>query len=272
MSPAARRPPRTRVSAAPPHDPAHPAVPGPIQFARFAYPPNALGLCGPDDSHALLEYVAAGEVDGGLVAAAQGFEGAWPYLELLAGAGGIPDPLDPRVVEAYWIGSPLSDRVTVADLGNHLDSRFRRRAGSSWPRVEAAVTAGAGVCHQFHVFAVYPWVGLLRSSGGVGDRALEVLDRCRIRWGAVMLVEGETAVVSSAPLQLGTEGLHLGPPVEEVVRVSHDGYHLGPSVVPGDMVALHWDWACERLTPIALARLRHHTQAHLELANAHLAL
>jgi hypothetical protein len=56
-------------------------LPGPILFGRYAFGPNRLGYCGPDDSTALLEYAAAGIDDGGLRALARGFEGAYPYLE-----------------------------------------------------------------------------------------------------------------------------------------------------------------------------------------------
>ena len=48
----------------------------------------------------------AGTDDRGLRALAQQFAGAWPYLELIAPATGLADPLDRRVVEAYWVGSP----------------------------------------------------------------------------------------------------------------------------------------------------------------------
>ena len=40
-------------------------ISGPSLFARFAYPPNALGYCGPDDSRGLLEHVAGDGVSGG---------------------------------------------------------------------------------------------------------------------------------------------------------------------------------------------------------------
>ncbi|MEO6208381.1 MAG: DUF6390 family protein, partial [Candidatus Limnocylindrales bacterium] len=76
-------------------------IAGASLFARYAYPPNELGYCGPQDSRAVLEYGAAGVVDRGLVELAKGFAGAWPYLETIAGMAGIPDPLDRRVVEAY---------------------------------------------------------------------------------------------------------------------------------------------------------------------------
>ena len=42
---------------------------------------------------------------------ARQFDGAWAYLESIARAAGIADPLDERVVEAYWIGNDLLDRV-----------------------------------------------------------------------------------------------------------------------------------------------------------------
>ena len=50
-------------------------IAGPLLFVRYAYPPNALGYCGPADSAALREYGAAGVVDPGLVQLAKAFSG-----------------------------------------------------------------------------------------------------------------------------------------------------------------------------------------------------
>ena len=91
-------------------------------FVRYAFAPNELGYCGPSDSQELLGYGANGVVDRGLTAMARQFDGAWPYLELIAGAVGISDPLDHRVVEAYWVGNPLLDRVGTTALGNRWNS------------------------------------------------------------------------------------------------------------------------------------------------------
>ena len=87
-------------------------VPGPVLFARYAFPPNSHGFCGPIDHAAFFEYGVAGADERGLRALAQQFAGAWPYLQLIASATGLDDPLDRRVVEAYWVGSPRLDRVT----------------------------------------------------------------------------------------------------------------------------------------------------------------
>ena len=51
---------------------------GALLFARYAYPPNALGYCGADQNRTLLEYGDAGASDQGLVELARSFEGAWP--------------------------------------------------------------------------------------------------------------------------------------------------------------------------------------------------
>ena len=73
---------------------------GPIQFVRYAYPPNQRGYCGPTDTGSFLEYGRTGQIDAGFLQLAQAFTGAWPYLELIAGATGVPEPLDSRVVQA----------------------------------------------------------------------------------------------------------------------------------------------------------------------------
>src|SRR5436190_409542 len=79
-----------------------PDLEGSRMFVRYAYPPNALGYCGPDGFR---DYAEAGVVDQGLVQQVQAFSGAWPYLELISAGCDIKDPLDRRVVEAYWVGN-----------------------------------------------------------------------------------------------------------------------------------------------------------------------
>ena len=72
------------------------------------------------------DYAEAGVVDQGLVQLVQAFSGAWPYLELISAGCDIGDPLDQRVVEAYWVGNELLDRV--------LDRQARRLDGGAVPQ------------------------------------------------------------------------------------------------------------------------------------------
>lgn len=82
---------------------------GAWMFARYAYAPNRLGYCGPPETATLAGAGAAegggvGSRDGEVRAAARRFTGAWPYLRVLARLTGVSDPLDPRLVESYWLG------------------------------------------------------------------------------------------------------------------------------------------------------------------------
>ncbi|HET9519464.1 MAG TPA: DUF6390 family protein, partial [Candidatus Limnocylindrales bacterium] len=221
-------------------------VSGAILFARYAYPPNELGYCGPPDSQALLQYGAEGQVDRGLLELAKGFAGAWPYLELIAHANGIADALDRRVVEAYWLGNELLDAVRAPAYGDSIEERFRGLVGRDWPHLAAVAEQAPRPHHNVHVFCVYPWVGLLRT--GATDHALHVLDRCRIRWGRVRGIGGATAVVESSHLQWDGHRLLLGEPTAETVTVSEGGRALTGGLVPGDLVACHWEWACHPIT------------------------
>lgn len=242
-----------------------PPIDGAGLFVRYAYPPNRLGYCGPHDADALVEYGVTGVSDPGLRRLVESFEGAYPYLELIAAASRIADPLDYRVVEAYWVGNRLLVGVDMGLLGRSLTDRFKGRAGRHWDRLAEAVWAGGLPHHSFHVFAVYPWVGLLRE--GRISEPVHVLDRCRIRWGRVGAVDGTAIEVESRPLKWEDGALVLGDPVGEIVAPSP-----GVTVEAGDWVSLHWGWVCDRLTPRRLADLRGYSARHLRLVNEELSV
>jgi hypothetical protein len=247
-------------------DPATRTVPGPVLFARYAFPPNSHGFCGPADHGGFFEYGVAGRDDGGLRAMARQFAGAWPYLELIAGATGLPDPLDRRVVEAYWIGSPRLDQVGTRSVGDSMEDRFRYLAGARFSSITEGVLAGGVPHHSFAVFCIYPYTGLL-TDARKAPHALTVLDRCRIRWGRVLAVQGDQVVVESRPLAWDGQSLTLGPARTETAVQSVDGVGMVGGVAPGDWVSLHWEWVCDRLTEDQVGRLRRYTERHLAIVN-----
>jgi hypothetical protein len=233
---------------------------GPVLFARYAYPPNALGYCGPADARELLERSQAPAPDlPGLAALARQFEGAWPYLCLIAAANRLPDPLADRVVEAYWVGNGLLEHVPDRLLAAHVADRFTPLTARGGEQVAALAAGGGRAHHNFHVFCVYPWVGMLRA-GRVGE-PMRVLQSCRIRWGTVLSVHNGLAEVSSSPLRWTGRELVLGPAGIEAVTVG------AGTVNVGDTVSMHWDWVCDVLDARRLAALRRYTRRQLEVAN-----
>jgi hypothetical protein len=248
------------------------SVAGTALFARYAYPPNELGYCGPDDASVLLAGDPASDLAGDpaaneprIAAHARQFEGAWSYLEIIAAAAHIADPLDARVVEAYWIGNELLDNVDPEALVAELRGRFGDQAGANW--------VPGRPHHGFHVFAVYPWVGLLRRGTGT-DVALSVLEQCRIRWGEVLEVDGERVRVRARALALSDGRLELGEPAEQSAAWAVARRSLLPTtrgvapVAAGDHIALHWDWVCDVLDPAQVAELEARTADQLARTNA----
>lgn len=235
-------------------------------FARYAYPPNRRGYCGPADHAELFGYASTGLADPGLAQLARGFLGPWPYLTLIAGAAGVADPFDHRVVEAYWIGNELLERVSTRDFGNRLEETFKGKAGARGWNYLAETIPGDAVCHHsYHVFGVYPWTGLLKR--GHIDQPMHVLQQCRIRWGRVAAVQGDQVVVDSPPLEWDGQRVVLGEPQRETATHLADGSAVVTDLEPGEWVSLHWDWVCDRLSPRQLRNLQHYTWRQLRLVN-----
>ncbi|TFG67748.1 MAG: hypothetical protein E4H24_05420 [Thermomicrobiales bacterium] len=244
---------------------AHP-VPGPIRFARYAYGPNRLGYCGPDAADELLGEAAEGGDLRRIRGLASEFEGAYPYLELIARSNGIGDPLDGRVVEAYWLGSDLLEGVPTNAFGRSIEDRFRPRLrNSDWRWLATKAPEGGHPVHAFHVLDVFPLVGMLR--GETSGDVLATIDSCRIRWGTVRDRIGADLLVDAVPLEWVGGKLRLGAARPEVIRGWQDGLGFLGEVEPGDLVAIHWDWACEQLDGRQAATLQAWTARELAIAN-----
>ena len=242
-----------------------PWLPGPLLFARFAFPPNRLGLCGPESGATLPERVRSGRPDPELTRIAHEFEGAYPYLELIASENGVADPLDPRVVEAYWLGNDLLGHVGPRARHDDLSGRFRARTKPrEWRWLEGKADGASAVHHSFHVLEILPRIGLIR--GGLPPDLTSVLGRCLVRPGRVVAASEGSLDVELPALEFGDGQLRFGAP-----RVAHlppvNGEGFGDILLPGDEVAVHWERVCGRLTPTQATRLMSVTQRNLDVAN-----
>jgi Family of unknown function (DUF6390) len=216
-------------------------------FARYARAPNALGFCGPSSG------VGGSEPE--VRAAARRFSGAWPYLQVLARLTGTDDPLDVRLVEAYWLGRDLG--VDRARFGAELLAVIGPRAGHYWTHLTPELLADGAPDHGFHVFGVYPWSRLLNR----GPEPLHVLDSCRIAWGTVVSRHGDEIEVESQRLTWDGAKLDLEPTVRRIVG----------DAASGAIVALHWDQLCDHLTADQADVLERSTRRELAATTARLA-
>ena len=94
-----------------------------------------------------------------------------------------------------------------------------------------------------------------------------MLDRCRIRWGRVLAVAGDQVSVEYRPLTWDGRQLGYGPPEVELAVRAVDGVGLTSVPAVGDLVALHWEWICDKITERQARLLKAYTDRHMAIAN-----
>lgn len=237
---------------------------GILRCSRYAFGPNRLHYCGPDRNSELFAHIENNETDPDLTKTLSQFETMYPYLVHIATANHIADPFDPRVVEAYWIGNTLLDRIEKHSFYTHLIDGLglKKKLGASFALVGSKVGDGALPHHSFHVFEVWKRTGHVER-----EHTLAAMDDCRISWGEVVKVSGPSIFVSVAPLLEVGGKLALGMPVEKkYLRQLESDYDI-EQLRPGDFVTIHWNIICERITKDQRDRLKKYTLRHLAIAN-----
>jgi hypothetical protein len=243
---------------------------GLVLFCKYAFPPNRLQYCGPEESKTLFELLIYGDHPNELKNLALHFEGAIPYFKLIAQANKIKDFLDERVVEAYWLGNDLLKNIKIGQLHQHIEERFRKKTKiKEWRWLELQPVKGAKPFHGFHVFDIYRQIGLIRSGGK--DKVLDTMDKCRIGWGKIKNINLKNnpkefsfgnAIVEYFPLKFNNLGkLQLG---EKTLK---SFYLIDTLLKENDDVSLHWDFICDKLTPRQKQNLIYWTNYHLNLTN-----
>jgi len=233
---------------------------GLLMCAKYALPPNVLKYCGPDDSKRFSEVLKKKEGEE-LREMLLKFEGAVPYLNLIAQSNGIKDIFDYRVVEAYWLGNSLLKKVSARDLFLNIKDRFGiKTSKNDWKSLLVCSIEDAKPFHGFHVLDIYRRTGFLKS-GKIGN-LLDTINRCSIRHGVVAKQSSlGSALVEHTPFVFKDKKLCWGD------KKTDQFFLLDESLKKGDSVAIHWEYVCDKITKIQKSNLCFWVQYHLNLAN-----
>ena len=239
---------------------------GILRCSRYAFGPNRLHYCGPDANSELLAYIREGQSDPGLSKIMSAFQTLYPYLELIARSNNIRDPFDERVVEAYWLGNELLDRVQQKALYKNLteDHGLKKKIGiNHFSKLETKIRQHAVPHHSFHVFNVW-----LRTGNMKIPHTLETMDSCRIGWGKVIEVAGPSITIESEPLlQDKGEKFYLGAPQRKKLTRKLESTDEIEQLKPGDILTFHWEVPCEVISEKQAAVLKKYTFQNVAFLN-----
>lgn len=245
---------------------------GIILHAKHAFMPNNLGYCGPDSKGEILRHLQEGSAGEELVGTLKEFEAAYPFLKLIARTTGR-QVFDYSVPEAYWIGNGLLKRVPVPDFYAFSHRELKGRDPRKVREVFKALDGGAIPHHTFYVMGTYATSGVADGPNLDNQRErkiAELMDNCRISWGRVKKVGRTELQVEYRPVQLAEGRLALAAP--KLKRVEYDpDVRPFASIRAGDVVSIHWSFACDVLNRRQAQNIAKYTAADLTLVNRFLA-
>ena len=238
---------------------------GILRCSRYAFGPNRLHYCGPDKNSEIKAYINEGAKDAGLEHLISKFQTLYPYLKYIARTNNIKDPFDGRVVEAYWLGNNMLEKIDQKSFYRHLleDHKIKHKmGGKSFTIVEDKIGKGAVPHHSFHVFNVWK-----RTGHDDREHTLESMDECRVSWGKVIEIDGPFVTVSTEPLLYTDKKLFIGTPIKrKLVRRLEAEYDI-EQITVGNFVSIHWGVICEVITEEQVLNLKKYTLRNLTLAN-----
>jgi len=234
--------------------------------ALYGLIPNTLGFCGPQKlkqqkilKNFLLNKASSNQARNIL----KQFEAASAYYRLIAKSNQIKNIFDARVVEAYWIGNNLLDKVKIKDLRQLIAKQFSRPGLLS--KDEAArkaqkIPVNSKPHHSFHVMVLGSITGRVDF-----NKKTELKDTCRVGWGRVekkLKAKNKKLkiVVNFQPLT-GINKIKIGAPKEKILIWDKK---LLPELKEGNWISFHWDHALQILTPENIANLKKYTQNTLK--------
>ncbi|MBU0670979.1 hypothetical protein KKF29_02365 [Patescibacteria group bacterium] len=238
---------------------------GILSCTTYAFMPNKLSYCGPDNNRDLLEYGATRTVDAGLKNILSDFQNLWPYLKFIANNNKIADPFDNRVVEAYWVGNELLENTTMKGFHRHLIDTLqikKKLDPASLEYLIGKIPLGAKPHHTFHVLNVF-----LRTGHWALANVLETIDNCRVGWGQISQIEKDHFMVRTQPLVMREKKLELGQPIIKKIKKTIDDKTFINVANLNDWVSFHWGFACEKINIRQVVNLQRYTTEAIKLAN-----
>lgn len=192
------------------------------------------------------------------------FSTLYPYLELIARSNNIKDPLDRKVVEAYWLGNMLLKKVKTRSFSIHLSDTLELKKKVVPKELNHSLSKldqGALPNHAFHVTNIYRRTGHLDI-----PQTIQTMDACLINWGKVTKADHLSLTVQTQSLKTGPQGkLYFQNGIDRVLYWQGEKDKLKNTIKAGDFVSYHWGYVCHKLNRPQLSNLIYYNNLAINL-------
>ena len=235
------------------------------RFLNYSYEPFRLHFCGPQNkkSEQLINDYLAGRkvIVKRIIKMAGEFAGVYPYLKLIAEKNKL-EPLNEKVIEAYWVGNNLLKKVNAEDLKNLIRKNFvgsGKLSQAEGEKLAEQVPFRAAAHHSFHVFYIGSVTNTVKLAG-------KLLDLCRVSWGRAVSLGSRSIMVNYRSIIVKPHELRLSQ--EEAIKEIKWNRKILPKVKENQIVSFHWDMACEILSAEQARNLEKYTLRNIEAVNS----
>jgi len=226
--------------------------------ARYSFMPNKLKYCGPEDTDKILFDYVIGKADKRVVKQIlDQFDSIKHYLSLIARYND-KDVFDKEVIEAYWLGNKLLEKVPSEEIKNLILNEFTKTGMAREIAIGLAnkVPKDALPHHSFHVLHIHE---ATKKTG-----ALTNIDKCRISWGKVRHIGKDKLIVAYRPIEV-KDRIKLGGARE--IEVDYNKEFL-PNLNEGDFVSMHWGLAIQLLDERQVENMEKYTEKNIDAMNS----
>lgn len=224
--------------------------------ARYSLMPNKLKFSSEEDvDKVLLNHVKTNSNRNVVKKILERSNALHLYLNLIAKHNN-KDVYDKEVIEAYWLGNKLLEKVPSSEIKSLILKEFTGMPKSAAIELANNVPEDALPHHSFHVFHIH---SVTKKVGSLTN-----IDKCRISWGKVRHIGKDKLIVAYIPIESKGK-IRFGSPKE--IEVSYHKEFI-PNVKEGDYVSMHWDMAIQVLNSEQVENLKKYTERNIKAINS----
>lgn len=230
----------------------------------YALPPNQKGYCGPASFQEAAVQHFNHKTPSTLRVLEQQlkkFDAHHAYLALIAQANSLT-PLDLEVVKAFWIGSPMLEKVSPSQIKAFIKTKLLPDQPERVERLAENLPDGLTPHHSFNAL----YVNFVTNKV---EKTMENYDACCVSAGKVISTSDQTIEVKRSFITMDEKKFALKEKTQTVTTLPTPIQF--PQLQKNDVVSIHWNTVIQKITARDANAIRHYTQKNINAINSQVA-